>query len=123
MIELLWRRESEHEALDTPSASAALDAAAESRASSKIADPNVRNHYQAEFKDRAPNCFRESQPIAPPSQSARGNWVRERRGEKPRPGNAGANRHRETLTSELARKADRLARTQNMRGFAKGRSC
>jgi DNA primase len=108
LIEMLWRRETELEALDTPERKAALDQRLR-KLLGQINDPSVRAHYGADFKARravlfAPEAKPANRPGAPmPFQQGNGNKRGQRFGG--RSGFASAKPARETLTSELARKS------------------
>lgn len=102
LIDMLWRRESEHEALDTPERKASLDQRLHALLG-MIADPGVRAHYQAEFKARRSELFsrKPANRRNMPSQSYSsfkgfGTGRRDRAFPNAKP-------VRETLTSELAR--------------------
>ena len=56
LIDMLWRRETEAEPLDTPERRAALDIRLR-RALDRIRDPGVRAHYGAEIKKRRSDLF------------------------------------------------------------------
>ncbi|RDC71825.1 DNA primase [Rhodovulum sp. 12E13] len=56
MVELMWRRETEGRALDSPERRAALDRALRSRVS-RIADPSIRAHYAHALRDRRAELF------------------------------------------------------------------
>ena len=102
LIEMLWRRETETESLDTPERKAALDQRLRTLLG-QIADPGVRAHYGAEFKTRRAELFAPKAANRPgvPSRSNQA-FTRFRKG----PGNRGytnAKPVRETMASELAR--------------------
>ena len=57
LIEMLWQRETEDLVLDSPERRAKLDQSLKA-ALSKIADPSVRGHYDAEIRHRRNELFR-----------------------------------------------------------------
>jgi len=57
LVELLWRRETDGQPLDTPERRAALDARLRA-ALGRIADPSVRAHYAADLRRRRAALFR-----------------------------------------------------------------
>jgi DNA primase len=61
LVEMLWRRETGVEPLDTPERRAALDQRLRT-ALARIADTSVRNHYAAEIKTRRSELFRSQRP-------------------------------------------------------------
>lgn len=61
MSALIWRRETEGAALDTPERRAALDARLR-RLLGRIADPAIRAHYSADFRTRRAALFAPPQP-------------------------------------------------------------
>ena len=102
LIDMLWRRETEREALDTPERKAALDQRLRTLLG-QIADAGVRAHYGAEFKTRRSELFAPKPANRPgvPSQPNRAfTGFRNRKGDRAR---VNAKPVRETLTSELAR--------------------
>ena len=64
LVEMLWLRETEAEALDTPERRAAFDQRLKA-ALGRIADTSVRNHYAAEIKARRAELFRLERPSRP----------------------------------------------------------
>ncbi|MEM1160993.1 MAG: DNA primase, partial [Pseudomonadota bacterium] len=100
LIEMLWRRETGVEALDTPERRAALDQRLKA-ALSRISDAGVRNHYAADLRTRRAELFK---PPAPGQQrfGAGPQGYAARRG---RTGGRFAPTRpvRETLSSDLAR--------------------
>jgi DNA primase len=74
MVDLLWRRETEGAALDTPERRAAFDARLRAMLKT-ISDPSVREHYRAAFAERRAALF-------PPAGGARArrDWGRGREG-------------------------------------------
>ncbi len=56
IIDLLWTRETEGAALDSPERRAALDARLRAHLG-RIADPSIRAHYQSEFRARSAAMF------------------------------------------------------------------
>ncbi|MEO1495260.1 MAG: DNA primase [Pseudomonadota bacterium] len=102
LIEMLWRRETGREALDTPERRAALDQRLK-QALGRIGDAGVRNHYAADLRERRGDLFRpvERKTYAggaggAPSMPGRAPYRNARRGGPTRP-------VRETLSSDLAR--------------------
>ena len=112
LIEMLWRRETERETLDTPERKAALDQRLR-KLLGTINDPGVRAHYGADFKSRraalfAPAAKPANRTGAPmPFQPGQGRGFGGALGKRGngRGGYATAKPARETLTSELARKS------------------
>ena len=100
LIELLWRRETGRETLDTPERRAALDQRLRA-ALGRIGDESVRNHYSAEIKARRLDLFRppkaggaDAQRRSPPGRFESRQPVRE------------------TLASDLARRSGRDAQVR-----------
>ena len=103
LIEMLWRRETERETLDTPERKAALDARLR-KLLTQIGDTGVRSHYGADFKARRAELFtparkpanRQGTPMSyqrsGPGRRSSGRW-----------GSIPAKPVPQTLTSELAR--------------------
>ena len=105
LVEMLWRRETGRQALDTPERRAALDKRLRA-ALGRIADPGVRNHYAVELRTRRAALLRPAQRPSGPRRA----WS----GPGARPGRwTGAGTARpipvrpvpETLGSDLARQA------------------
>jgi DNA primase len=76
VVELLWRRETEGRPLDSPERRAALDARLRAHLA-RIADPSLRNHWQAELRARRAALF------APPPRPGRGPAPRRARASSP----------------------------------------
>ncbi len=107
LVEMLWLRETEAEALDTPERRAAFDQRLKA-ALGRIADTSVRNHYAAEIKARRAELFRVERPSRATSRG-RSQDRRQGRGFAPaRP------------TTPEARKSE-LARTGGAGSLAEGR--
>jgi len=64
LSEVLWRREAEAAPIDTPERRAALDARLKA-ALGQIADPAVRVHYAAAFREKRRALFEPPRPAAP----------------------------------------------------------
>jgi len=75
LVEMLWRRETGAQPLDTPERRAALDRSLRA-ALGRIADVSVRNHYGADIKARRAELFRparrDDRPFAGRGGGARG---------------------------------------------------
>ncbi|MBT0958805.1 DNA primase [Alphaproteobacteria bacterium KMM 3653] len=61
MVKLLWQREIEGKVLDSPERKAGLDKNLR-EVLTRIADPSIRSHYQAEFKELRYALFRPKRP-------------------------------------------------------------
>ncbi|MEM8791518.1 MAG: DNA primase [Pseudomonadota bacterium] len=86
LIEMLWQREVEVEAIDTPERRAAFDARLR-RALGLIKDAGVRAHYGAEIKDRRRELFRPKPRTASgPYDRPGGTYGQKRGSEGPSPG-------------------------------------
>ena len=96
LIELLWRRETGREVLDTPERRAALDQRLRA-ALGRIGDAGVRNHYAAEIKTRRAVLF---QPAGPTRAAGR-----DGRPGRRAPAFRATQPTRETLASDLARRS------------------
>jgi len=103
LIEMLWRRETERETLDTPERKAALDARLR-KLLTQIGDTVVRSHYGADFKTRRAELFA---PAGKPAnrQGTPMSYQRSGSGRRSngRWGSIPAKPVPQTLTSELAR--------------------
>ena len=99
LIEMLWRREINHEALDTPERRAALDQRLK-QALGRIGDTGVRNHYAADLRDRRAQLFAPKPKAQVTGQPGSGRRAFQGRGGRFAP----TRPVRETLSSDLARK-------------------
>ncbi len=97
LVEMLWRRESGREPLDTPERRAALDARLRA-AISQIADRGVKSHYGEALRDRRAALFKPAR-TAQPHAGGRG-----RPGARSHARQGASGPMRETLGSELARR-------------------
>ncbi|QDC10495.1 DNA primase [Oceanicola sp. D3] len=68
---MLWRRETEDRPLDSPERRAALDASLRA-ATALIQDPDVRRHYEEDFKQRKWELFNPRRTAAAPAQQGSG---------------------------------------------------
>lgn len=75
MVELLWRRETEGQVLDSPERRRAVDMRLRAHVE-RITDPGLRAHYETEIRQRRSELFapppRPSRPPAPASSRFRG---------------------------------------------------
>ena len=73
MVKLLWQRETEGRAFDSPERKAALDKALRDKIK-LIADPSIRQHYGQEIKDLRWALFRPQRPAFTPGRSTGRGW-------------------------------------------------
>ena len=107
LAEMLWRREAARASLDTPERRAALDKRLKELLG-RIADPGVRNHYAAELRARRAELLRPQQR-APQQRAFARDARRAPAAGRGRPFLPPARPARETLGSDLARRAARDA--------------
>ena len=75
MVDLLWRRETEGQVLDSPERKRALDQRLREQVD-KIRDPGLRAHYEAEIRERRTALFASAPRPAPAAARARGQGSR-----------------------------------------------
>ncbi len=100
MVELLWRRETEGRAFDSPERRAALDKALK-EALARIADPSLRDHYRAAIRERRATLFR---PASAAGREAGGGRIR-----RPWPPKGGFRRERTAGPASAEAKRSALA--------------
>lgn len=81
LSEMLWRKETEGQAIDTPERRAALENTLKA-AAFRIKHPAVQNHYREHLRERLRNLFAPARPSRPPGPG-------QMRGGQNRPGFAG----------------------------------
>lgn len=116
MLDLLWSRETEGSALDSPERRAALDARLKAHLA-RIADPGLRAHYDAEIRERRAKLFAPAPRPGRPGRRAA--WTPDRpRAGRPARASAEGGPLPSTRASMLARPADGPAAEARIRESA-----